>query len=142
MTREVLMLADVLAREKNVEPEVVFGALEAALAQAGHSIIHAGPNEAVAVLHQGCDLALGDAITVIKVAHGQGLSHQGSRQGSQEAEHAPAAAQPDLQTGKNLPGPDLDPTARRPCINVSEMVLKPLDSETHARRFVRERYEG
>ncbi len=34
MTREVLMLADVLAREKNVEPEVVFGALEAALAHA------------------------------------------------------------------------------------------------------------
>ncbi len=34
MTREVLMLADVLAREKNVEPEVVFGALEAALSHA------------------------------------------------------------------------------------------------------------
>ncbi|MBU1663876.1 MAG: transcription termination factor NusA [Gammaproteobacteria bacterium] len=34
MSREVLMLADVLAREKNVEPEVVFGALEAALAHA------------------------------------------------------------------------------------------------------------
>ena len=34
MSREVLMLADALAREKNVEPEVVFGALEAALAHA------------------------------------------------------------------------------------------------------------
>jgi N utilization substance protein A len=34
MSRDVLMLADVLAREKNVEPEVVFGALEAALAHA------------------------------------------------------------------------------------------------------------
>ncbi len=34
MSREVLLLADVLAREKNVELEVVFGALEAALAQA------------------------------------------------------------------------------------------------------------
>ena len=34
MSREVLMLADVLAREKNVEPEVVFGALESALAHA------------------------------------------------------------------------------------------------------------
>ena len=34
MSREVLMLADVLAREKNVDPEVVFGALEAALAHA------------------------------------------------------------------------------------------------------------
>ncbi len=34
MSREVLLLADALAREKNVEPEVVFGALESALAQA------------------------------------------------------------------------------------------------------------
>ena len=34
MSRVVLMLADALAREKNVEPEVVFGALEAALAHA------------------------------------------------------------------------------------------------------------
>ncbi len=34
MSREVLMLADALAREKNVEPEVVFGAIEAALAHA------------------------------------------------------------------------------------------------------------
>ncbi len=34
MSREILMLADALAREKNVEPEVVFGALEAALAHA------------------------------------------------------------------------------------------------------------
>jgi len=34
MSREVLMLADVLAREKNVDPEVVFGALEAAFAHA------------------------------------------------------------------------------------------------------------
>lgn len=34
MSREVLLLADALAREKNVDVEVVFGALEAALAQA------------------------------------------------------------------------------------------------------------
>jgi N utilization substance protein A len=34
MSREILLLADALAREKNVEPEVVFGALEAALAHA------------------------------------------------------------------------------------------------------------
>jgi N utilization substance protein A len=34
MSREVLLLADALAREKNVDPEVVFGALEAALAHA------------------------------------------------------------------------------------------------------------
>ena len=34
MSREILMLADALAREKTVEPEVVFGALEAALAHA------------------------------------------------------------------------------------------------------------
>jgi N utilization substance protein A len=34
MSREILMLADALAREKNVAPEVVFGALESALAHA------------------------------------------------------------------------------------------------------------
>jgi N utilization substance protein A len=34
MSREVLLLADALAREKNVDIEVVFGALEAALAHA------------------------------------------------------------------------------------------------------------
>jgi N utilization substance protein A len=34
MNREVLMLVDALAREKNVDKEVVFGALEAALASA------------------------------------------------------------------------------------------------------------
>ncbi len=34
MSREVLLLADALAREKNVDLEVVFGALEAALAHA------------------------------------------------------------------------------------------------------------
>ncbi len=32
MSREILLLADALAREKNVAPEVVFGALESALA--------------------------------------------------------------------------------------------------------------
>jgi len=34
MSREILLLADALAREKNVEPNVVFGAIEAALAHA------------------------------------------------------------------------------------------------------------
>ena len=34
MSRELLMLADGLAREKNVGPEVVFEALEQALASA------------------------------------------------------------------------------------------------------------
>ncbi len=34
MSREILLLADALAREKNVAPEVVFGALESALAHA------------------------------------------------------------------------------------------------------------
>jgi N utilization substance protein A len=34
MSREILLLADALAREKNVEPDVVFGAIEAALAHA------------------------------------------------------------------------------------------------------------
>ena len=34
MSRELLLLVDALAREKNVDKEVVFGALEQALAQA------------------------------------------------------------------------------------------------------------
>ena len=34
MSREILLLVDALAREKNVDKEVVFGALEHALAQA------------------------------------------------------------------------------------------------------------
>jgi N utilization substance protein A len=34
MSREILLLADALAREKNVEPDVVFGAIESALAHA------------------------------------------------------------------------------------------------------------
>ena len=34
MSREVLMLVDALAREKNVNKDVVFAALEAALASA------------------------------------------------------------------------------------------------------------
>ena len=34
MSREVLMLVDALAREKNVDKEIVFGALESALASA------------------------------------------------------------------------------------------------------------
>ena len=34
MNREVLLLVDALAREKNVDKEIVFGALEAALASA------------------------------------------------------------------------------------------------------------
>ena len=34
MSREVLMLVDALAREKNVDKEIVYGSLEHALAQA------------------------------------------------------------------------------------------------------------
>ena len=34
MSREALLLVDALAREKNVDKDVVFGALEHALAQA------------------------------------------------------------------------------------------------------------
>ena len=34
MSREILLLVDALAREKNVDKEIVFGALESALASA------------------------------------------------------------------------------------------------------------
>jgi N utilization substance protein A len=40
MSREILLLADVLAREKNVPREIVFGALELALASATKKRIH------------------------------------------------------------------------------------------------------
>jgi N utilization substance protein A len=40
MSREILLLADVLAREKNVSREIVFGALELALASATKKRIH------------------------------------------------------------------------------------------------------
>src|SRR5258706_12562670 len=38
MSREVLMLVDALAREKNVDKDVVFAALEAALASASKKL--------------------------------------------------------------------------------------------------------
>lgn len=40
MSRDILLLADALAREKNVEPDVVFGAIEAALAHATKKRYH------------------------------------------------------------------------------------------------------
>ena len=40
MSREILLLVDVLAREKNVTKEIVFGALELALASATKKRIH------------------------------------------------------------------------------------------------------
>lgn len=40
MSREMLLLVDALAREKNVAKEIVFGALELALASATKKRIH------------------------------------------------------------------------------------------------------
>ena len=40
MSREILLLVDVLAREKNVTKDIVFGALELALASATKKRIH------------------------------------------------------------------------------------------------------
>ena len=40
MSREILLLVDVLAREKNVSKEIVFGALELALASATKKRVH------------------------------------------------------------------------------------------------------
>jgi len=42
MSREVLMLVDALAREKNVDKDVVLGALEAALASASKKLFDEG----------------------------------------------------------------------------------------------------
>jgi N utilization substance protein A len=49
MSREILLLVDVLAREKNVTREIVFGALELALASATKKRIHDDANVRVAV---------------------------------------------------------------------------------------------
>ena len=40
MSREILLLVDVLAREKNVTKDIVFGALELALASATKKRVH------------------------------------------------------------------------------------------------------
>ena len=49
MSREILLLVDVLAREKNVTRDIVFGALELALASATKKRIHDDANVRVAV---------------------------------------------------------------------------------------------
>jgi len=49
MSREILLLVDVLAREKNVTKDIVFGALEMALASATKKRIHDDANVRVAV---------------------------------------------------------------------------------------------
>ena len=49
MSREILLLVDVLAREKNVTRDIVFGALEMALASATKKRVHEDANVRVAV---------------------------------------------------------------------------------------------
>src|SRR5688500_4809932 len=49
MNRELLMLVDAISREKNVERDVVFGAVEAALAQATKKLYHGEVDIRVAV---------------------------------------------------------------------------------------------
>lgn len=55
MSRELLLLVDALAREKNVDKEIVFGALESALASATKKRIHDDADVRVAI-----DRASGD----------------------------------------------------------------------------------
>ena len=52
MSREMLMLVDALAREKNVAPEVVFGALELALASATKKRIKGDADVRVEIDHE------------------------------------------------------------------------------------------
>ena len=52
MSRDILMLADALAREKNVAPEVVFGALESALAHATKKRFSEDVNVRVVIDHK------------------------------------------------------------------------------------------
>ncbi len=55
MSREMLMLVDALAREKNVAPEVVFGALEMALASATKKRIKGDADVRVEIDHESGD---------------------------------------------------------------------------------------
>ena len=52
MTREVLLLVDALAREKNVEKDIVFIALELALASATKKRFHEDADVRVSIDHQ------------------------------------------------------------------------------------------
>ena len=52
MTREVLLLVDALAREKNVEKDIVFVALELALASATKKRFHEDADVRVSIDHQ------------------------------------------------------------------------------------------
>lgn len=49
MNREMLMLVEAISREKNVERDVVFGAVEAALAQAAKKLYQGEVDMRVAV---------------------------------------------------------------------------------------------
>jgi N utilization substance protein A len=49
MSREILLLVDALAREKNVAKDIVFGALELALASATKKRIHDEADVRVAI---------------------------------------------------------------------------------------------
>ena len=51
MSREILLLVDALAREKNVNKEIVFGALELALASATKKRIHDEADVRVSIDH-------------------------------------------------------------------------------------------
>ena len=55
MSREMLMLVDALAREKNVAPEVVFGALEMALASATKKRVKGDADVRVEIDHESGD---------------------------------------------------------------------------------------
>ena len=52
MTREVLLLVDALAREKNVEKDIVFVALELALASATKKRFHEDADVRVSIDNQ------------------------------------------------------------------------------------------
>ena len=58
----------------------------------GQAVAGAGPDEAVAVLEQGADLALGQAVPVVEVAHGEGLGLD--RKGQQEGRGGQPSAPP------------------------------------------------
>ena len=48
MNREMLMLVDAIAREKNVERDLVFAAVESALAQATKKLLQSDKNQPIA----------------------------------------------------------------------------------------------
>ena len=69
MNREMLMLVDAISREKNVDREIVFGAVEAALAQATKKL-HGGEVDIRVAVESGAALSLTAPTSLLSLGYG------------------------------------------------------------------------